>query len=82
MDGLERRNEIPAAGGRLLEYCVYGTFVVSEHDVGFKDRRWLSVDEITKEGNIKVEDLQDKVKHWMEELEGALDAACDSPPLS
>ena len=41
---------------------MYGKFVVSEDDVGFLDRRWLSVDEILKEGNINKENLQDKVK--------------------
>ena len=43
MNGVERRNELPEYD---VSYCVYGSFRECDGDEGFRDTRWLTLNDL------------------------------------
>ena len=80
MDEHDRRNALPPLDERTLEYCVHGTFVLSEEDRGFVDTRWLDVDTILE--SIDKPILQAKVEAWRADEQRALTARLDPPDVT
>ena len=71
-----RRDALPAARSKTLEYAVHGKFRMREGSVSFPDTFWLTPPEL-KDGGCRTADIHQARKAFEEELCWAAEVVCE-----